>query len=326
MKIGYTVAMNYFYRAESGNPYRNLAVEAVLPAGREHDFGLYLWQNDPVVVIGRNQDARKECNLALAREQNVFVARRTTGGGAVYHDRGNLNFSFFSPVDRYCLNDNLTIVENALARFGIAAERSGRNDLTVNGAKFSGNAFLTRGGYRLHHGTLLIDADLAAASALLTPSLSKLKSKGVDSVRSRIVNLSSIAPDLSVERAISALSDAFRAFYGTVEAVTPKESRVKAVSEELAASDWIFGKSPPAEIDETFVCPTGEFRICVATRGNRIDDVKIFTDALDPTIAPAIEKTVRNAGLSETDLQSRLSLHGIAGEETYRVLSRYFGF
>lgn len=187
--------MNRFIVAQSKDPYKNLALEAWLFENGRQDVWLYLWQNQHTVVIGRNQNAWKECRLSALEADGGKLARRGSGGGAVYHDVGNLNFTFILPRDVYDLRRQLGVILAAMERLGIPARFTGRNDLvTQDGAKFSGNAFQFSAHTALHHGTILVAADMGALSQYLAPSKAKLAAKGVDSVRSRVCNLNTLRP------------------------------------------------------------------------------------------------------------------------------------
>ena len=200
----------YFLRTGGTDPYENLATEACLMKHCPQDSAiLYLWQNEKTVVIGKNQNPWKECDLPLLQDDGIRLARRKSGGGAVYHDLGNLNFTFLLPLSDYDPLRQLDVICSALRRFGISAQRTGRNDITVDGRKVSGSAFQKSGGIGCHHGTLLVASDVEKMSRYLRPSAEKLQTKGVDSVRSRVVNLQALFPELSVENLAAAVKEAF---------------------------------------------------------------------------------------------------------------------
>ena len=199
-------------------PYRNLAVERYLlehtPAG---SVTLYLWQNKNTVVIGRNQNPWAECNMTQLRRDGGHLVRRLSGGGAVYHDSGNLNFTFLTDARTYNLARQLEVIIGALKSLGINAEKSGRNDILVDGRKVSGNAFYTSGGKKYHHGTLLIDVKTDEMAKYLTVSPLKLQAKGVSSVKSRVLNLKEVCPSLTVPVLQNALVRSFAEIYGNDE-------------------------------------------------------------------------------------------------------------
>lgn len=184
----------------------NQAVEAALismaKAAFKNSFILYLWANDNAVFIGKNQNAYLECDIALLEKEGGVLCRRITGGGAVYHDAGNLNYTFIAPrcateaeAPNGCYDEKkqFQVVINAIKSMGIDAELSGRNDMTVQGRKFSGNAFYKDNETGMHHGTLLIKSDYQKIARYLTAGKIKLKSKGVESVAVRVINLCEVA-------------------------------------------------------------------------------------------------------------------------------------
>ena len=155
-------------RSSSLNPYENLGLEEYLTTHTKPcQCILYLWQNAPTVVIGRNQNCWAECRLDAMKEDGVLLARRLSGGGAVYHDLGNVNFTFMARTPLYSVERHLDVILTALSYLGIRGEKTGRNDLTVQGKKFSGNAFYRQGEYCCHHGTLLLDTDAGAMGRYL---------------------------------------------------------------------------------------------------------------------------------------------------------------
>ena len=235
-------------RGRGTDPYENLALEeALLSRVGEGDLILYLWQNERTVVIGRNQNPWKECRTALLAEEGGRLARRLSGGGAVFHDLGNLNFTFLMAEADYDLPRQLTVLERACRSLGIPAQRSGRNDLLADGRKFSGNAFYKHNGRAYHHGTLMVDVDLEMVQRYLSPSKAKLAAKGVDSVRSRVVNLREFVPELTIEQLSDALTAALAEVYDAARAICPPGeatgNRQQATGDERGTAERNVGTS-----------------------------------------------------------------------------------
>ena len=237
--------------AESGStdPAWNLALEQYLfetvPRGTTV---FYLWQNDNTIVIGRNQNAEREIDSDYVRAHGIRVVRRLSGGGAVYHDLGNLNFSFITdaPEDgRIDMRAFCEPVAAALRELGANVEISGRNDMTVEGKKFSGNAQFLRGGRVLHHGTILYDSDLSVLGKALKADPEKIASKGVASVRSRVTNLKPYLNGANLEELKAALKRKIPALSGRAPGAPAEAGEAP---EELAMP----GKTPeiPAEAGE----------------------------------------------------------------------------
>jgi len=252
--------------SEASDPFLNLAIEnhlfrAIQPGMRT----LLLWRNDPSVVIGRHQNPWVECDLPSMTRDGVHLVRRQSGGGAVYHDPGNGNFSFLASGELYDQDVHFAIVIDALARLGIEAERSPRNDILVDGRKISGNAFKHTRDRSFHHGTLLIDADLRRLTAYLAPREAGLVSKGIKSVRSRVANLTEFVPGLDFETLVSALAEAFARYHHEsvpVERVgvdtRDAHPEVARYREELQSWDWRYGNTPEftQRIDGSFDAET----------------------------------------------------------------------
>lgn len=194
-----------FYQSSAENPYRNLAVEKYLTERAGDDLTIFFWTNRDTVVIGRNQYAFGQFDKVAVFRDNIKIARRLSGGGAVYHDENNLLFSFIMNTKRYDKSSGYVILLKALRELGFDASLSGRNDLHIDGRKFSGNAFFSSGDRFCHHGTVLIDTDIERMQKYLYVSDEKLKKRGVDSVRSRVINLSEIDPEINKEAIMRAV-------------------------------------------------------------------------------------------------------------------------
>ena len=207
---------------------------------------LYLWQNQRTVVIGRNQDPARECRAALLEAEGGHLARRLSGGGAVYHDLGNLNFSFLARREDYDVPKQLGVICRAIESLGLPAVPSGRNDLEIEGRKFSGNAFYERDGRCCHHGTVMVDVDRAALARYLTVPEKKLASKGVTSVQARVVDLRELRPDVTVEKVKAALLAAFENIYGEkcrkIDISMLDGDALKAGESRFRDRAWIYGK------------------------------------------------------------------------------------
>jgi lipoate-protein ligase A len=183
-----------YFETHSHDPFYNLAFEEVVLRGRKEGNYLILWQNDRTVVVGQNQNTEAEINRSFVEAHDIRVVRRSTGGGAVYHDLGNLNYSFITDAgeaERLSMEVFTRPVVEALKGLGLEAEATGRNDILVNGSKVSGTAQRLSGGRILHHGTLLFDSDPDMVAGALNVDPSKFQSKSSKSVRSRIGSIRS---------------------------------------------------------------------------------------------------------------------------------------
>jgi len=282
--------MNYLYVSGSGDGWKNLgADEYFLEHMGQEDMLLYLYVNRSAVIIGRGQNPWAECRLDEMERDGVQLVRRITGGGAVFHDEGNLNFSFIAGEARYDVPRQLGVIRSALGALGIDCEFSGRNDLLAGGRKFSGNAFCKRRGICQHHGTLLIDSDLGRLQNYLNVDPRKLQAKGVKSVRSRVCNLSEFVPGLSREAVADALRDAFRAEYGDFAALPqPGEDALGPYVEKHASAAWRLGETPRFDVEIENRFPWGNVQLLLTLRRGRVDGVRAFTDALDEALADEI--------------------------------------
>lgn len=301
-----------FFRGESVDPYHNLALEEYLTETvGEGTCILYLWQNQHTVVIGRNQNAWQECRTTELERDGGHLARRLSGGGAVYHDLGNLNFTFCVRTADYDLRRQQSVLIEACRLLGISAELSGRNDLLADGRKFSGNSFYSHHGRSFHNGTLLVNVDMEKLGRYLVPSQAKLTSKGVSSVRSRVVNLAALAPGLTVEDVASAMRTAFETVYALPVQTLHEErfdrddlARLRA---RFASYDWVYGKSIPF----TFSCARrfawGEVTIALAVEGGVCAEAAVYTDALDGAFASPLADALRGCRFAVEALCARVN-------------------
>lgn len=286
---------NYLIQTYTYNPWENLAVEKYL-SGLVKKGGviLYLWQNEHTIVLGRNQNALRECRASLLEEEGGFLARRTTGGGAVYHDLGNLNFTFLASPEVYDLRKQLLVIEKACTKFGIKIHFSGRNDIvTETGGKFSGNAFSFTSKCKMQHGTIMVNVDIEKLSKYLTPSIEKMESKGVKSVQSRVCSLKSLSPNLTVEGMRSALSWAFSEVYGDYHLLSPQTLNYEEVNHTYhlyASWEWRYGKSPDCEIEHTKRFHWGSVEVQMKLKQMKISEIHIFSDTLDVEFPQKMEQ------------------------------------
>ena len=230
------------------DPFLNRAVEQYLTDNQEEGtVTMYLWKNQQTVVIGYNQNPYSECNVQLLLDEGGHLMRRGTGGGAVYHDLGNINFSFVADKSLYDVRKQLSVIQDALLAYGLEAEISGRNDLTCQGRKFSGNAFGKGKKNDLHHGTILIKTDGTMMQRYLIVDKAKLMKNGVKSVASRVINLSELVPDLTSENIKQPLIASFEKVYGgkafllDFDALVKNEA-VQAIREHIASDAFLFGR------------------------------------------------------------------------------------
>lgn len=285
-------------RGTGTNPYRNIALERyLLEHLRDGECILYLWQNQRTVVIGRNQNPWKECRTELLRRDGGYLARRLSGGGAVFHDLGNLNFTFLANRQDYDVERQLQVLVEAVGCFGLTAQLSGRNDVTLDGKKFSGNAFYQTGNGCCHHGTILLHTDTESMVRYLNVSEEKLRSKGVDSVRSRVANLTDYLPDMNVEAMECAMLEAFQKIYGGTAPEIPEE---RLDGEELAklerfhaSWEWNYGRKIRFQVERTRKFPWGEVQILLSLNAGKVEECAAYGDALDTAFLPRLAEALR---------------------------------
>ncbi|ADM98958.1 lipoate--protein ligase A [Dickeya dadantii] len=286
--------------SDSVDPWFNLAVEeCIFRQMPTTQRVLFLWRNAETVVIGRAQNPWKECNTRRMEQDGIKLARRSSGGGAVFHDLGNTCFTFMAGKPGYDKSVSTGIILRALATCGVTAQASGRNDLvveTVDGVrKISGSAYRESADRGFHHGTLLLAANLSRLADYLNPDVKKLQAKGIASVRSRVANLVELLPEISHETVCDAITQAFFEHYQTrcqPEIISPDVLPDLPGFAELFARQsswaWNFGQAPEFShmLDTRF--DWGGVELHFDVERGVISRCQLFTDSLNPTPLEAL--------------------------------------
>ena len=276
----------FYLESPSRDPYFNLALEEYVFERMDKSKSYFmLWQNDNTIVVGKYQNTAEEIDQAYVDAHHIRVARRLSGGGAVYHDRGNLNFTFIvDRADAPGLNFKIFVrpVVEALARFGVHAAFTGRNDLTIDGMKFSGNAQYARRGRLLHHGCIMLDSNLTSVADALRVKEAKFDSKAVKSVRSRVTTINAHAPaPISMEDFKGALKECAMAS-GELEPCTLTEEDLAAIrklrDEKYATWAWNYGFSPAYDMRREMKFPAGLVTAHLSAEGGKIKAVRFYGD------------------------------------------------
>ena len=308
------------FLSQSHDPWFNLAVEdgifRQMPADSQV---LFLWRNADTVVIGRSQNPWKECNTRLMEEEKVKLARRQSGGGAVFHDLGNTNFTFMAGKPGYDKRVSTGIILTALEKLGIHARASGRNDIVIDipegERKISGSAYRETPDRGFHHGTLLLHTDLQRLARYLNPDPKKLKSKGVSSVVSRVANLNDYHPGINHEKICEAVIQRFFDYHGgkaEIESISPENRPdipdFSSKFEMQSSWEWNFGEAPSFShnMDERFLWGGIDLYLDVNQNGI-INDVRSYTDSLDPTPLETLPDFLKHVPYREGEMRKALS-------------------
>ena len=299
------------------DPHFNLALEeyAVKYLNPKEDY-IILWQNEPSVIIGRNQNTIEEINSKYINENNINVVRRLSGGGAVYHDLGNLNFTFIVNNEKDVASNFKKFTEpviNALKELDITAEFSGRNDITIEGKKFSGNAQYYFGNRLLHHGTILFNSDLTVVQNTLNVKMDKIESKGVKSVKSRVTN---VYPYLENKIDIDEFKDTLLKFflnndnYKDTEYIL-SEADLSAIRELMdkrySRWEWNYGESPAFDIEKGKRFTGGKLELRFNVRDGKISTIKILGDFFGKNEVNELEALLSNKQYREEAIREVLS-------------------
>ena len=325
-----------FYNSQSTDPYWNLALEEYAFERLDSSQPVFLlWQNDNTIVVGVHQNTAQEINAAYVKEHGVRVVRRLTGGGAVYHDLGNLNYTIIADKDEheaFCFNVFVSPLIRALRTFGVNASFSGRNDLLIDGKKISGSAQMVRRGRILHHGCIMLDSDLEAVSEALCVREAKYDSRGIPSVRSRVTTVNREAPSpISINDFRAELTAAVREGEPTFEEYTPTLEALAEIeklrNDKYATWEWNYGESPDYNVEKERRFAGGLVTAQMFVSGGRIQTVRFFGDFFGEGDLRELEASLEGLPVGG-EIGERLSeigveqyFHGISAKEIASLLT-----
>ena len=293
-------------RSNLNSIFANLAIEEALIAKASPLPTLFMWRNEPTVTIGRHQNPWKECNLKVMDGEGVSLARRYSGGGAVYQDMGCTTFTFVHELTpsvsvSSMIDANFDLLVGSLKALGLPASRKGRNDIVVGEYKVSGSAFKQMPDRLVHHGTILVDTDMSRLGRYLTPSKLKLKAKGISSVSARVSNLSNLSPSVDHDVVCESLAKNFRTHYAcsladapvVVDDLIQPDPVFQQHHTTLLNWDWRYGTTPEfSNLAETRIDGIGTFDVHYEVVGGKISTVKIFSDVLVPDVIDVIQQAL----------------------------------
>ncbi|VEU59626.1 lipoate--protein ligase [Mesomycoplasma neurolyticum] len=293
------------------SPFFNLTIEEAIAKDEElQDDIIFFYQHDNAVIIGQNQNVHKEVKLDVLKNENIELYRRLSGGGAVYHDLGNLNFSFITKKDNSSYEKFLSPILEFLKSLNLDAKFKGRNDLVVNDAKFSGNAQFMHKNKIVHHGTILFNADLTKLSKVLNPSKLKMKSKGIESARQRVTNLlNEMHNKISFEEFFTKMLTFFKLKYNAEISDIPEKYLTKAEEfKKIRISDeWLYGKNPEFSFFNEAKTDGGILQISANIIKNKISEILFEGDFLSKKNLNEIRKRFVNVEYNKEVLTNLLN-------------------
>ena len=298
-------------RSESLNPWHNLALEELcFDRVKQDDRLLFLWQSSDTVVVGKNQNPWHECSLPAMEKGKVNLARRLSGGGAVFHDAGNLNFAFFMPRSEYKATTIFSMVINTLKQFGVQTTMMGRSSLGIHGRKVSGNAFCYRQGIVLHHGTLLVSTDLGKMNRYLGSAHAHICSRAIGSNPVPVMNLRDVMGSISIPQLGVALAETAAAEWerkiqwGREELFDP--NAVKSVETKYSSWEWRYGMTPRFEVEMGGRFSWGTVRVVLFVERGIVRRSELDLQGKYQAITPTIHQALVDVRFSERDVMDHL--------------------
>lgn len=312
------------------NPYFNLATEEYVLKNFTDD-SFMLWRNEPSIIVGKHQNTLAEINLDYVNANNIKIVRRLSGGGAVFHDLGNINFTFISKGDHHTLVDFRKFTEpilEVMQKLGIEARFEGRNDLTIDGRKFSGNAEHVFKDRVLHHGTLLFSAMMTDLSGALNVDPSKFSDKAVKSVRSRVTNISEhLTEPMEIEDFMELVRNHVKEKYPnalTIELSNTDHQYIEQlVKEKYSTWDWNFGYSPKYNFKKQIKTNGGHIEMNLQVENGFILEAKIFGDYFNKLSSSEIEMALIGLPHTEVAIRQKLSTIEIGDYFTHVSLNEF---
>lgn len=309
-------ALKFIDNRGNHDPALNLALEEYVLRHLPMEEGYLLFYiNEPSIIIGRNQNTIEEINADFVKQNGIHVVRRLSGGGAVYHDLGNLNYSLLQKDDGNAFHNFARFtkpVTDALKKLGVKAELTGRNDIQVGDRKISGNAQYVTKGRVVTHGTLLFHSDLKQVASALKVKPMKIESKGTKSVRGRVANIQDYLPEkMSIEQfRLTLLSELFQCQPEEVP-VYPLSEEQWAEVEQLAEQryrswDWNYGRSPKSNIEHAHKFPSGIIDARIQVSQGRIENIRLFGDYFGSHDVSELEQKLIGVRYDEEELHKAL--------------------
>ncbi|HEN0371350.1 TPA: lipoate--protein ligase [Streptococcus agalactiae] len=299
----------------SNDPAYNVALEAyAFQKLTDIDEIFILWINEPAIIIGRHQNTIQEINKEFIGKNGIHVVRRLSGGGAVYHDLNNLNYTIISNNTQEGAFDFQTFskpVIDTLAKLGVKAEFTGRNDLEINGQKFAGNAQAYYKGRMMHHGCLLFDVDMSVLGQALKVSKDKIESKGIKSVRARVTNIvDHLSDKITVQEFSDAILAQMKEEYPEMDEYVLSDAELSEIQamrdNQFATWDWTYGKAPEYTIERGVRYPAGKITTYANVENSTIKSVKIFGDFFGVKPVDDIEKMLEGVRYDYKDVLAAL--------------------